>query len=97
MRRIHAAPHPEMGEGSGEHLGAEVRITFDDGKTIAQRVGAALGRGPDNPLPEAALLGKFADCASRALPPAQVERVQRLLMQLDEAPSLRAVTAALAA
>jgi 2-methylcitrate dehydratase PrpD len=97
MRRIHAAPHPEMGDSSDEHLGAEVRITFDDGNTIAQRVGAALGRGPDNPLPEDALAAKFADCAARALPPAQVERLQRLLLQLDEAPSLRAVTAAIAA
>src|SRR5947208_16556097 len=96
MRRIHAAPHPEMSPAGGEHLGAEVRITFDDGRTIAQRVGAALGRGPDNPLAEEALLGKFADCAGRALPTAQVERLQRLLLQLDEASSLRAVTAALA-
>jgi 2-methylcitrate dehydratase PrpD len=96
MQRIHAAPHPEMAADGDEHLGAEVRITFEDGRTIAQRVGAALGRGPDNPLPEEALLGKFTDCAGRALPPAQVERLQRLLWQLDEAPSLRAVTAALA-
>jgi len=97
MARVHAAPHPEMGDASDEHLGAEVRVTFEDGSTIAQRVGAALGRGRDNPLPEEALLGKFADCAGRALPVAQVERLQRLLLQLDEAPSLRAVTAAIAA
>jgi len=97
MRRVHAAPHPEMDTAGDEHLGAEVRITFEDGKTIAQRVGAALGRGPDNPLPEDALAAKFADCAGRALPSAQVERLQRLLLQLDEAPSLRAVTAAIAA
>ena len=97
MARVHAAPHPEMGDASDEHLGAEVRITFEDGRTIAQRVGAALGRGRDNPLPEEALLGKFADCAGRALPVAQVERLQRLLLQLDEVPSLRAVTAAIAA
>jgi hypothetical protein len=64
---------------------------------IAQRVGAALGRGPENPLPEDALAAKFADCAGRALPSAQVERLQRLLLQLDEAPSLRTVTAAIAA
>lgn len=96
MRRIHAAPHPEMDAASGEHLGAEVRITFDDGRTIAKRIGAALGRGPDNPLPLDALYGKFADCAGRALPPSQVERLQRLLLQLDEAPSLRAVVAAIA-
>lgn len=92
MRRIHAAPHPD----GGEALGAELRVTFADGRTIAQQVGAALGRGPDNPLPPGALIAKFANCAGRALPPAQVERVQRLLLQLDEAPSLRAVAAAIA-
>ncbi len=85
-----------MDSASGEHLGAEVRITFDDGRTIAKRVGSALGRGPDNPLPPDALTGKFANCAARALPPAQVEQLQRILLQLDEANSLRAVVAAIA-
>ena len=92
MQRIHTAPHPEESEA----LGAEVRITFDDGHTVAKRIGAALGRGPDNPMPAEALTGKFANCAARALPGAQVERVQRMLLQLDEAPSLRAVVAAIA-
>jgi len=96
MRRIHAAPHPEMAADSPEALGAEVRITFEDGRVIARRVGAALGRGPDNPLPKAALAAKFANCANRALPGEQVERLQTLLMRLDSAPSLRSVTAALA-
>ena len=81
------APHPcraaSRDERGGEHLGAEVRITFDDGRTIARRVGSALGRGPDNPLPPDALTAKFANCAARALPPAQVEQVQRVLLQLD--------------
>src|SRR4030081_1671192 len=94
IRRVHAAPHPETGSASEEHLGAEVRITFDDGRMIAQRVGAGLGRVPETPLPEEAPAGKFADCASRALPPAQVERLKCLLLQLDEAPSVRAVSAA---
>jgi 2-methylcitrate dehydratase PrpD len=97
MRRVHAAPHPATKEGDGEALGAEVRITFDDGRTIAKGVGSAMGRGPDNPLPPEALYAKFADCAARALLPAQVEAVQRMLLQLDEATSLRAVVAAIAA
>ncbi len=92
MRRIHATPYPE----GGEALGAEVRVTFDDGRTIAHRIDAALGRGPDDPLPAEALTAKFANCAARALPAAQVERLTRLLSQLDEANSLRAVVAAIA-
>jgi hypothetical protein len=85
-----------MNAASAEYLGAEVRITFDDGRTIARRVGSALGRGPDNPLPARALTEKFANCAARALPPAQVARLQQMLLGLDEAPSLRAVVAAIA-
>ncbi len=96
MHRIHAAPHPEMNAASGEYLGAEVRITFDDGRTIARRVGSALGRGPDNPLPRHALTDKFANCAARALPPAQVARVQQILLELDRSSSLRSVVAAIA-
>jgi 2-methylcitrate dehydratase PrpD len=96
MQRIHAAPHPEMAADADEHLGAEVRVTFDDNRVIASRVGAALGRGPDNPLPADAVAAKFADCASRALPLGQVEAVQRRLSRLEQEPSLRAVVGAIA-
>jgi 2-methylcitrate dehydratase PrpD len=96
MRRVHTAPHPETTEGGGEPLGAEVRVTLENGKVLTKRVGAALGRGPDNPLPVDALAEKFADCAARALPPAQVERLQRVLSEIEEAASLRAVVAGIA-
>ncbi len=85
-----------MNAAGDEHLGAEVRVTFDDGRTIARRVGSALGRGPGNPLPPDALTGKFANCAGRALPPAQVAQLQQRLLSLDQAGSLRAVVAAIA-
>ncbi len=85
---------PRWRDGA-ESLGAEVRVTFDDGRRRRSEVGAALGRGPDNPLPPEALTAKFANCAARALPPAQVARLQRLLLQLDEAASLRAVVSAI--
>ncbi|MGE5269486.1 MAG: MmgE/PrpD family protein [Thiohalocapsa sp.] len=93
MRRIEAMPFA----ADGDALGAEVRITLDDGRSVAHRIGAALGRGADDPLPAAALTGKFANCAGRALPPPQVERLRRLLLQLEEAASLRSVAAAIAA
>lgn len=96
MQKIHAAPHPDMKPDSAEALGAEIRITFDDGRVIAETIGAALGRGPDNPLPAEALAAKFANCAARALPPQAVSRLERVLLALDAAPSLREVTAAIA-
>jgi hypothetical protein len=95
MRRVHAAPHPEMGADGGEPLGAEVRVTLEGGEVLAKRVGAALGRGPDDPLPAEAIAAKFADCAGRALPPEQVERLQHLFCRLEEQASLRAVVAAI--
>jgi len=90
MTRIHADARTD------EALGAEVRVTFADGQVISQKVSAALGRGPDNPMPEGALAAKFANCASRALPPAAVARLQTLLETLETAPSVKAVVAAIA-
>ena len=94
MRRVYAAPHPDMGPDSTEHLGAEVRVTLRDGQVLTQRIGAALGRGPDNPLPQSALLGKFRNCAGRALPEAKVAVLQDLLLRLDEQRSVRTIAAA---
>jgi len=95
MTRIHAAPHPDAGTASEEALGAEVRVTFADGEVIAEKVSAALGRGPDNPMPQGALAAKFVNCASRALPAAAVGRLQQIFDSLEMQPSLRAVTAAI--
>jgi 2-methylcitrate dehydratase PrpD len=95
MRRIHAEPFPDT-DGGGEPLGAEIRVTFDDGRTIAQRIERARGRGSDNPLPDDALRAKFANCAGRALPAAQVARLHQALSHLDETGSLRDVGAAIA-
>jgi 2-methylcitrate dehydratase PrpD len=96
MTRIHAAPHPDSGTANEEALGAEVRVTFANGEIIAKKVSAALGRGPDNPMPAGALAAKFVNCASRALPPAAVARLQQMLETLETAPSLKSVVAAIA-
>jgi 2-methylcitrate dehydratase PrpD len=96
MTRIHAAPHPDAGTANEEALGAEVRVTFDNGEVIAKKVSAALGRGPDNPMPAGALAAKFVNCAGRALPPASVARLQQMLETLETAQSVKAVVAAIA-
>ena len=97
MRRIHAAPHPEAGTANEEALGAEVRVTFDDGADDRQAGSARRSAAaptircrprrspPNSPIAPA-----------RALPPAQVERLQRMLETLETAPSLKAVVAAIA-
>ena len=96
MTRVHAAPHPDAGTANEQALGAEVRVTFADGEVIAKKVGAALGRGPDNPLPAGALAAKFVNCASRALPAASVARLKDMLDSLETQPSIEAVVGAIA-
>lgn len=96
MTRIHAAPHPDAGTASEEALGAEVRVTFADGEAIRKKVGAALGRGPDNPLPAGSLAAKFVNCAGRALPAAAVSRLQQMIETLETQPSVKAVVDAIA-
>ncbi|HWD60292.1 MAG TPA: MmgE/PrpD family protein [Stellaceae bacterium] len=96
MTRIHAAPHPTAGSSNEMALGAEVRVTFAEGETISKTVGAALGRGPDNPLPAGALANKFVNCASRALPRDAVTRLQGMLDSLETQPSVKTVVAAIA-
>jgi 2-methylcitrate dehydratase PrpD len=95
MARVHAAPHPDAGTENEQALGAEIRVTFADGAVITKKVGAALGRGPDNPLPQGALAAKFVNCASRALPAASVSRLQALLDGLETQPSVKTVVAAI--
>ncbi|HML10995.1 MAG TPA: MmgE/PrpD family protein [Stellaceae bacterium] len=89
MSRVHADAR------SDEALGAEVRVTFADGTVISKKVGVALGRGPDNPLPAGALATKFTNCASRALPPDSVARLRSMLDTLESQPSVKTVVAAI--
>jgi hypothetical protein len=47
-------------------------------------------------MPACALAAKFVNCASRALPPASVARLQQMLETLETAPSVKSVVAAIA-
>ena len=95
LPRIHAAPHPDMRMDSGEHLGAEVRVTLTDGRMLTRRVQQAMGRGSDDPLPAALLEAKFLDCASLALPPATARKLLTTLRELEKAPNIASVISAI--
>ena len=92
LRRVHAAPHPDMKMDNLEHFGAEVRVTLKDGTTLTQKVHRPLGRGPENPLPTALLEAKFSNCAERSLSANQVPVLLERLWTLDEAASVRELT-----
>lgn len=94
MTRIHAAPHPSAANSNEMALGAEVRVTLGTGEVLTKKVGAAAGRGPDNPLPQRALAVKFLNCAGRALPRDAAARLQEMLDTLETQPSVKAVVSA---
>ena len=90
LRRVHAAPHPDMKMDTFEHFGAEVKITLKDGSTLTQKVHRPLGRGPENPLPTDLLEAKFANCAGRAM---SANRVPALLQELRGLEAVASMTA----
>jgi hypothetical protein len=95
LPRVHAAPHPNMSMASKEHFGAEVRVTLTDGRVLTANVARPLGRGPENPLPADLLETKFLNCAARALPMEQAERLLAALRRLDAVSDMREVTQAM--
>ncbi len=96
MARTRARPHPDMPADAAEQFGAEVRITLRDGRVLARRIDNLVGRGGDNPLSLQELWEKFSDCASRALPAAQVAPLFERLQRLEKLDDLRDTTRMLA-
>lgn len=75
-----------------EHFGAEVKVTLKSGATLTQKVHRPLGRGPENPLPTDLLEPKFANCASRAMPPNRIPALLQALWTLETVASLDTVS-----
>ncbi len=90
LTRVHATPHLDGQFEAGQMMAAEVKITFKNGRTIASRVLAPLGRTSANPIPPALLKTKFEDCAASVLPVAQVRQLSQALEQFDTLTSVRA-------
>jgi 2-methylcitrate dehydratase PrpD len=95
LKRVHAAPHPEMSMDTFEHFGAEVRVTMADGRVLMQKVSRPLGRGPENPLPVELLEAKFLNCAQRTLPAGAARGLLTLLRGLENVAHLRSITDAM--
>ena len=90
LARVHATPHLAGQFEPGESHAAEVKITFKDGRSVASRVLAPLGRTAANPIPPALLKTKFEDCAASVLPASQVARIAQALDQFETVTSVRA-------
>jgi 2-methylcitrate dehydratase PrpD len=95
LKRVHAAPHPEMSMDTFEHFGAEVRVTMTDGRVLTQKVSRPLGRGPENPLPVELLEAKFLNCAQRTLPAGAARGLLTLLRGLETVADLGSIAGAM--
>jgi 2-methylcitrate dehydratase PrpD len=95
LKKIRAAPHPEMSMASTDHFGGEVRIHLKDGRALSAKVDRPLGRGPEKPLPLALLQAKFDNCARRALTVEAVADLSALLWRLDEVDDMAEVQSVL--
>lgn len=87
-----AKPHPDMADDAEEQWGAEVIVTFTDGRRVSRRVDNLVGRGGDNPMTTDELWDKFSDCASRALPREQIAPLFERLETLESVSSIAQVT-----
>ncbi len=92
LRRVHAAPHPDMKMDTFEHFGAEVKVTLKNGETLVQKVHRPLGRGPENPLPTDLLEAKFANCAGRTMSANRVPALLQALRGLEQVASMAALS-----
>ena len=73
MARTQARPHPDMPDDTPLQWGAEVAVTTRDGRRLASRVEDFERRGPGGaPMSREQLWEKFADCAGRSLPHANI-------------------------
>lgn len=93
LPRVTVRPHPEMADESPYQWGAEVVVTLTSGERLASRIDDYPRRGPGgDPMRREELWAKFEDCASRALPRAQVAPLFALLEKIDALPDLREVS-----
>ena len=93
LQRTHATPFSEGAFLSGNHVGAEVKVTLADGRAFTSKIAKPLGRTSANPVPEAGMLAKFESCAARALPAAQVKKLAQAIDQIEQCKSIRDFTA----
>jgi 2-methylcitrate dehydratase PrpD len=91
LRRVHMRVHPELSSReklkSGEEF-AKVTIRLRDGCEFSRRINIRRG-DPRNPLSKEELLGKYRECAARALPAERVERSIDQLARLETLTSIK--------
>jgi hypothetical protein len=93
LPRIHVAPYTTEQFPADNHFAAEVNITLKDGRVLKQKVDQPFGRTSKNALPPELLKEKFVNCATMALPAAQVEKLYAAIQGIDALKDVRELSA----
>jgi 2-methylcitrate dehydratase PrpD len=93
LPRIHVAPYTTEQFPADNHFAAEVNITLKDGRVLKQKVDQPFGRTSKNALPPELLKEKFVNCATMALPAAQVEKLYAAIQGIDTLKDVRELSA----
>ena len=92
LQRTHAMPFADGAFSSGNHVGAELKVTLADGRAFTSKIAKPLGRTAANPVSDAGMRAKFESCAARALPAAQIKIVLQAIDDIEQCPSIREFT-----
>lgn len=87
LTKIDCVRDPELDALYPQIWPAAVTVRLRDGRTLEPRVTHALGE-PENPVPRAALVDRFAELASYALDEPAARARAKSLLSLDAAPDL---------
>jgi 2-methylcitrate dehydratase PrpD len=83
LARVEIVPMPEVRSMDFAEAWSRVTVTLTDGRELSARVDRPLGIW-DNPLPWDGWVRKYLDCATRAVPRQQADRIRDLIEHFDE-------------
>ena len=96
LQKVTVEALPDGAQDVSDQFAAEVVVRTRDGRTLADRVVGALGRGPADPMSDHEMWTKFEDCASKVMSAPEARAAFDVLNGLPHAPSVRAIADVLA-
>lgn len=88
MARVHAVPHPDLSQASEGNYLTDLTLHLSDGRTLHQHMDRPYGRHADEPPPRELLLGKFNNCATKALTAENAAALRKIVSTLEDVPDM---------
>ena len=92
LPRVHVAPYDDTQFSPENHFGGAIRVSLCDGSVETERVGQALGRTSDNPVPPDRLHSKFVLCAATVLRDDAITPIADAIKHIDTLTDMRTLT-----